>query len=365
MHRKVLDCRDGGGPRDMMHIPQGARCCDESTMPQNQLVEPAAPARSLAPNRAFPPFGALRAFDTLAQLGSVSAAAAALSVNRAMINRHVRALESWTGATLIRRTRNAVELTEEGRRYYELLTPHIDGIAQATLSLLGQRHDDRLNIWCVPGFGTLWLMPRIARFRSGNPGVSIELRSEQAMPNFSRHDADVAIRYVAEYGLRHGGAETSPAEFPANVRVLELARIPLFPVASPDYLARSGPIATPKDLIRHVLIKEESDSWQSWLEKFDVGERNDSGPQLWQTDLALNAAVHGQGIALADYFSARDELAAGRLVEVTGKKGKFPPFLYGSYVLLARPDRWSTRPVARFRHWIADIISSELESQER
>jgi DNA-binding transcriptional LysR family regulator len=295
------------------------------------------------------------------RLGSVTLAADALSVNRAMINRHLRALETWTGATLISRARNEIGLTDEGRRYYEMLTPHIEGIASATLSLLEPRHDDRLNIWCMPGLASLWLMPRLNGFRAANPGIVIELRAEEVAPNFSRHDADVAIRYAAEYGSRYVAAEGRLAQLPTNVRILELARVPLFPVANPDYLAHSSPIGDPADLLRHTLIQEDGDSWRPWLARFGINDPPDTpGPRLWQTDMALHAARSGQGIALANDFLAGDDLSAGRLVEVGGREGPFDPVLFGTYLLIARPDQWHTRSVARFRHWIHQLVKSEL-----
>jgi DNA-binding transcriptional LysR family regulator len=317
--------------------------------------------QALPPGRAFPPFGALRAFDALVRLGSIKAAAEALSVNRAMITRRIRSLESWTGATLIQRSGGVIVLTEAGRGYHETIAPHLEGIAAATLGLFGPRQDDRLKIWCMPGFATLWLMPRLERFRDANPRVTLELRAEEVAPDFSLHDADLAIRYICEYGNRYVPAEGRLAEIPANVRVLELARVPLFPVASPDYLARHAPIDHPADLLGHTLIHEEIDSWHPWFEACDItASPSADGPRLWQTDLALSAARHGQGIALAHHFAAHDCLAAGQLVEVTGRNGPFKPAVFGTYILIARPDRWASKPVSRFRHWIIDMINAEI-----
>jgi LysR family transcriptional regulator, glycine cleavage system transcriptional activator len=337
-------------------------------MPPPQITSPrrkppiALPGNP-APNRAFPPFGVLRAFDAVARLGGVNSAAKALSVSRAMINRRLRLLEAWTGAALINRTRNEVGLTEEGRRYHEMLSPHIEGIASATLSLVEPRRDDTLNIWCVPGFASLWLMPRLERFREANPGLYIELRAEEAAPNFSRPDADLAIRYSPEYGSGYVAAEGRLAQLPTNVRILELAHLPLLPVASPSYLAASPPISTPRDLLAQTLIQEENSGWRPWFAAFEVHEEPGvGGLKLWQHDLAMSAAQRGHGVALADRFSAGDDLAAGRLVEVIGADGPFPPVLFGSYLLIARPDRWNARPVARFRHWIHERIKSELRA---
>ncbi len=93
--------------------------------------------------RALPPFETLRAFDAIARLGGVRKAAQYLCRDHAVISRHLRAIETWTGAQLIRRTAAGSVLTEDGVRYHRDIANALDIIARATVDLI-QRGDTRV-----------------------------------------------------------------------------------------------------------------------------------------------------------------------------------------------------------------------------
>lgn len=314
------------------------------------------PPRTPLPGRAYPPFAALRAFDAVVSLGGIRAAAEALTVNASTITRRLRTLEDWTGAALVARKGNATVLTDEGQRFHEQVAPHIEGIAAAALTLSEPGRDDQIRIWCAPGFAARYLMPRLHRFCDANPAVVIDLRPEDATPNFSRHEADVAIRHIPAYGR--------PERTPASARGLALTRQRIFPVAAPAYLSQAAPINAPADLLDHPLIEEgRTDAWRFWFALFGLRPPEEArGPQLWQPDLTLDAARRGYGIALTSAILARDDLAAGRLVEVAGATRPFTASLAGTYVMMARPDRWNCRPVGRFRHWLTETLRAELST---
>ena len=96
----------------------------------------------LLSRRALPPFETLRAFDAIARLGGVRKAALYLSRNHAVISRHLRAIEEWTGTKLIQRTAAGSVLTEDGVRYHRDIASALDLIARATVDLI-QRGDQR------------------------------------------------------------------------------------------------------------------------------------------------------------------------------------------------------------------------------
>lgn len=312
------------------------------------------PSSAFPSRRALPPFAALRAFDAVARLGGVRKAAEALDLDHAVVSRHLRAIETWTGATLIERTRSGVMLSADGLRYHRRIAAAIDAIASATLDLMKQSDNSRLQIWCIPGFAFLWLMGRLSGFQEANPGLEVELRPTDAGPDFGRHEADVDIRYAPTYG--------EPLAQPPNVRTVQIDTPAVFPLASPEYLARAPRIRQASDFLDHPLIHEESfENWRAWLTGHglaDVGEV--AGQRFWQAHLTVDAARRGNGIVLANRFLVADDLASGRLVEVTGEDGPFERLALGSYILSARTDRWNAPPVARFRHWILALVAAEI-----
>lgn len=100
-------------------------------------VLPAGVANAqLLSRRALPPFETLRAFDAIARLGGVRKAAQYLCRDHAVVSRHLRAIEDWTGTKLIQRTAAGSVLTEEGVRYHRDIANALDIIARATVDLI-------------------------------------------------------------------------------------------------------------------------------------------------------------------------------------------------------------------------------------
>ncbi len=319
--------------------------------------DPSAPVpqHSKLPSRkSIPPFEALRAFDAVARLGGVRRAAQALHRDHAVISRHLRAIEDWTGTQLIERTPAGAVLTAEGRRYHRHIEQAIDTIADATIDLIKRNKDHCLNAWCMPGFALHWLVNHLSSFERANPGLDIELRSTHEEPDFSRQEADVDIRHVPMFG--------PPRQLPPNVRSVEIAAPPIIPVASPEYLSAAPPIDHPRDMLAHQLLHEEDfDNWRIWLAHYDIGgERELSGPRLWDGHMTLAAARRGRGIALTNPLIAADDLVSGRLIEVGRDSAAFAPVRLWAYWFLARADRWNSTAVKRFREWLLDKVAAEM-----
>lgn len=304
------------------------------------------PGTHLPSRKALPPFEALRAFDAIARLGGVRKAAQYLCRDHAVVSRHLRAIEDWTGAKLIERTPAGVVLTEEGKRYHKHVALAMDTIADATIDLMRRGDNHRLYIRCMPAFALHWLSRRLGDFEETNPGLDIELRPANRTPEFLSHETDVEIRLIPSYG--------APFELPPTLRSIEMATVPIVAVASQGYLNASPPICEPRDLLHHQLLHEENfDRWAMWLAAHGVHDDVDlTGPRLWQGHLTLDAARYGRGIALTNHIVGADDFASGRLIEVGRNNERFRPHAMGTYHLIARADRWDATVIRRFREWL-------------
>jgi DNA-binding transcriptional LysR family regulator len=304
--------------------------------------------------KSLPPFEALRAFDAVARLGGVRKAAQSLCRDHAVISRHLRAIEVWTGATLIERTAAGVVLTEDGARYHRQIAAAMDAIAQATIDLMRRGQNHRLHIRCIPGFALHWLSGRLGDFEKANAGVDIELRPTDRTVTFSTQDCDVVIRLAPTYG--------APFELAPGLQSAKLACAPIVAVANRTYLTQAAAIREPRNLLSHQLLHEENfDRWGNWLAAHGVyDDVYLTGPRLWQGHLTLDAARHGRGIALTNHLVAADDLASGRLVEVGRDLESFQPYTVGDYLFIARADRWDTSLIRRFRDWLTEAIAREL-----
>lgn len=311
------------------------------------------PSSQLLSRRALPPFETLRAFDAIARLGGVRKAAQYLCRDHAVVSRHLRAIEDWTGTKLIQRTAAGSVLTEDGVRYHRDIASALDIIARATVELI-KRGDNRcLHIRCMPGFALHWLSGRLGDFEKANPGLDVELQPANRSPEFLSPDTDIDIRLVGTY--------RPPLQLPPHLRGVEIARVPIIGVASRAYLASAPPLREPRDLLKHQLLHEQdSDGWRRWLAAHGVNEDGElPGPRLWQGHLTLEGARFGRGIALTNSLIVAEDMAEGRLVNIGKERPAFMPESDGIYHFITRADRWQTRIVEKFRHWLTATIAKE------
>jgi len=294
-----------------------------------------------------PPFSALRAFEAVGRLGGIRRAALDLGLDHAVVSRHLRALEEWAGVPLLNRQREGRALTDMGERLHKRVSSALQEISNATAELELVRGAKALRIWCVPGLALEWLTSRLPHFCALYPQVELALRSSDKSPDFGAHEAEVDIRYV------FGDEVVEPGVVSGAARRVELARPPVFPVASPELCASLGNPACAADLLRAPLLHEESDGqWRSWFDANGVTCADHlSGPRLWHAHLALAAARQGQGVALANPYLLHDDLETGRLVQLLDPASSSTVTL-GAYVFSARADRWHARAIADFRRWL-------------
>lgn len=302
-------------------------------------------ASPLDDRRAVPPFAALRAFEALGRTGGLRRAAQALGLNHGVVSRHIRALEAWTGVQLVERGGSGRGLTAAGASYHARLSAALFEVANATAELIGANDESRLSLWCAPGFASKWLSARLAGFEAANLDLEIELHPTDSSPSFERREADADIRYVS-----FGESLDTTLK---GCRSIEIARPPVWAVASPELAVRLSATHA-ADLLEAPLLHEESvDQWRAWFAANDLHISQLPGPRLWNAHLAIEAARRGQGVALANSFLIEDDLAQGRLAVIdTGR-----PISLGAYIFIARSDQWTCSRIVRFRRWLQRSIA--------
>lgn len=302
--------------------------------------------------RATPPFTALRAFAAVGEFGGIRKAAAVLELDHAAVSRHLRSLEVWAGVPLVERGANGGKLTPEGAKFHARITSALNEIAVASADLLHGADERALQISCIPGLASNWLLARLADFRQSNPEIQLVLRPSDTAPDFTRRDMDGDIRYVID---------AAPDKPPAGeIESVQLARPPVLAVASPARLDALGQLATAADLLKGPLLHEENArQWTAWFEANGVTSEPDlPGHRLWHAHLAVDAARRGEGLALANAFLVGDDFKAGRLVDVGALIGA-QPIVMGRYVFSARRDRWRTPALLAFRRWLVREATGE------
>lgn len=288
--------------------------------------------------RSIAHLNALRAFEASARHQSFSLAAQELNVTPAAVGQLVRTLEDWLGSPLfVRSTSGRARLVTT-----EVAEQALPDIRAGLERLRSGSAGGVLTVTVSPAFAAKWLLPRIERFQAAWPETDLRLDTSLKPVDFVAQRIDVGVRYGR--GLWPGLA----AE--------KLMDEEVYPVCAPALLA-TATLQAPGDLRGQVLIHDQSvdtstgfASWQAWLRHAGVqGVPTDRGLRINNSAAVLQAAIDGQGVALARSVMAHDDLAAGRLVRL------FPQVRLESalaYYVVYRPECIAQPKVAAFRDWL-------------
>lgn len=251
---------------------------------------------------------ALRYFSKVAETGSFTKAAEAFSVPPSSLSRRVAALEDSLGATLLKRSTRAVQLTEIGQLYFQQVQDIIYQLEQSDEAVRSYQAKPmgQLRISAMAGFGERLLLPLMSEFKRLYPEIILDISLSDNVTNLGRDEVDIAIR---------GGY--APNE---RVQAIRLMDNEFIPVASQGYLEEMG---TPKncfDLTQHRgLFYRTPMGPLPWLCESDGEWHNVSGTQeavsnhgKWLASLA----VEGRGIMMAPRWSLTSHLESGQLQEL-------------------------------------------------
>lgn len=302
----------------------------------------------------LPPLAVLRAFEAAARHLSFKKAAEELHLTPAAVSQQIKALEDYLGVPLFRRLTRALELTEHATLMLPKLREGFDCLA-AAVATTRQQTGGTLTVVAPPSFATHWLIARLARFTSAHPEIA--LRLDGSSDSIDRR-GETAVFADALFDPRDDGSAVAIRYgiglYPGYC-IDRLFAPDYVPVCSPSLLARK-PLLAPADLRDQVLIHDETieadgrpSLWQAWLRAAGAAELAVArGPRFSNAVLAVEAALAGQGIALALRPLVEDEIAAGRLV-IPFDIAVPSPYAY----FLVMAEAVARRPaVAAFRDWL-------------
>lgn len=293
----------------------------------------------------LPPLNALRAFEAAGRLGSVSRAACELSVTPAAVSHQIRALEEHLQLQLFVRTHRAITLTLAGEQYLADVSKHLTGLRRSTQKVISMRDSQSLRIQSHATFAMRWLIPRLSSFHASEPSIEVKLTTCLATSDVDAAEFDAAIR------LGDGAWK--------GFRACGLVPNRLAPVCKPAFLASRPYLADPSGLSGETLLHSlaRPDDWARWLAAKHVSTVNAySGLKYESSVLSYQAAIEGQGIALAQQALVEDDIRAGRLV-----------YLYDDYLdlggytyyLLWPIDVAASPALELFRKW---LVTSNVQS---
>lgn len=292
-------------------------------------------------------FATLEAFVAVARSGSFARAAEKLGLSRAMVSKHIQALEARLGTRLLNRTTRQVSLTEAGRifqgRAERLLTELEEAEGHAAQE--AQMPRGTLRLTAPVSFGVTHVAPALAAFLAAHPGLRGDLSLNDRVVDVVEEGFDLAVRI---------------GRLPDSMliaRRLAVARLAV--IASPAYLARHGWPRQPDDLAGHNCLTY---AYAASRDEWRFAGKEESRAVVVQGSLRANngdalreAVIAGLGIALLPTFLCGEDIRQGRVQCLLD--GWVPEEIYVNAV--HPPGRHVAAKVRRFVDFLVERFGPE------
>lgn len=288
----------------------------------------------------------LRFFEAAARLSSFRRAATELSVTQGAVSHQIKYLEEFLGRKLFYRLPKQIRLTEEGEKFAAVAARALKELeegAEAVTALTRATLDVRLRVG--PSFALRWLVPRLGRLHARHPNIILHVIGAYGYFDPVHRDFDVALEFL----------QSSVPALHAEVLMDEY----LLPVCSPAYLRQHEPLSVPADLTHCTLLHDgdaweaasEDAEWRHWLQQVGArGVDSHQGQFFTLANMAIEAALSDQGIAMGRLSLVEELLASGRLVAPFPQPIKCPTRYY-----LVYPKELASRPgVKAVTEWLRE-----------
>jgi LysR family glycine cleavage system transcriptional activator len=292
-------------------------------------------------DRRWLPLNALRAFEAVGRQLSFTGGAQALHVSQSALSRHVASLEDLLGRPLLERRPTGLALTPAGAALLPVVRKSFDRLEEVMNGILREEagRQRRLRVHMAPSFLHQVALPILGDFRREFPDILIDVSSSLGT-GLPPTEVDVAVVYD-----RPQAGDT--------VRDL-LWIVRVTPVCAPSVAAKSAGLEMPAFLARqellHVKLQGEpiGAHWSHFARQRGFALDTQRGMAFDTVTLAVQYAMAGQGVVLADVDMFAEEIAGGRLVapyDVVTEDG------YGYYLAFHSEDLGDPA-ISLFRSWM-------------
>lgn len=294
--------------------------------------------------KAIPPLASLKAFEAVVRNRGFSRAAEELGMTQSAVSQHVKLLEEKLHCQLLVRQVRGSVTTMQGQKLFDAVTEGLNRISDVCEQIRQETvgGERSLLVSTLPGFAVKWLFPRLMCFDQAHPDLEISIITQSQRAYSAGGRADVAIRY----GLGHYPDLYAERVFDDH----------LFPVVSPRVLQQGRPLKQPIDLSAYTILQDEipaiqgvKPGWHTWLRAVGLKETVIKRSRRFsQSNMVIQAAIAGMGVALGRDVLAIDDLLSGQLVR------PFSPLVpsgYGYYLVCSHKSLQNPK-VQYFRDWL-------------
>ena len=292
----------------------------------------------------------ISAFAAVVDAGTFAAASEVMGMSPPGVSRAIARLEKRLKIRLFNRTTRSVSLTEDGRRFYEQVMPHLRGMEEAAAAAAGGTATVRgkLRINLDPAFLRIVLGPKLNEFMDAHPELELEFIARDQLGDLITDGFDLALRF----------GEPRSSSLIAR-KLLDTAVVT---VASPLYIARRGQPAEPQELSggAHSCLEFRNPetgkpyAWEFHRKRKKLVVETNGRLTVNDPSALLNACLAGSGVAQMLLLGVEHLIQEGRLVNLFPEwpDERFPLYAY-------HPSRHHTPAKTRvFLDFIVALTSS-------
>jgi LysR family glycine cleavage system transcriptional activator len=294
-------------------------------------------------SRRLPPLNSLKCFEAAGRLLSFTRAARELNVTQAAISHQIKVIEQYLGVSLFIRYPRKLVLSEQGKALLPDIIEAFDRVSMAIGSVSKEQSSNMISVRLAPSFAAKWLSPRLKYFWLQYPEIDLCLYHAHPPVDFEREEIDIAVTY--------GKGDW------AGVIADPLLSLDFFPVCSPAFMKNDKPLTDIENLRYYSLLHDASyECWNDWLKLAQLTNINaNKGTIIDDTNVLIQAAIDGQGIALGSTTFVEEYLENGKLVK------PFDVVLRNefAYYIVCPQKHLQNPPVKAFKEWLLSLVDKQ------
>ncbi|MHA6126455.1 LysR substrate-binding domain-containing protein [Pseudomonas fluorescens group sp. PF-1] len=290
----------------------------------------------------LPSLRALQVFDAVGRFGGIVEAARRLGISAGAVSQQMKLLEDSLGLSLTFKVGKRIRLTAAGQRYHDSCAAAFESLRIAQVEVERTKNASNLRISALPSLFSDWLAPLIYAWQSEHPDLNLFLDGSHTEPASDGYEIDFRVTY-GHYALTENA--------------VELFRDCVVPVCSPKLLRGDAPLRSPADLLNYPLLSIDwlpkfasPPSWRDWFDAqhVDHSQLRDGYRVYSLSSMAIQAAVSGQGVVLAQCSMIANSLADGRLIMPFAQGLPLP----SPYFLVGAKDAFDKAHCREFHRWL-------------
>ncbi|KJH75904.1 LysR family transcriptional regulator [Pseudomonas simiae] len=307
----------------------------------------------------LPSLRALQVFDAVGRFGGIVEAARRLGISAGAVSQQMKLLEDSLGLSLTFKVGKRIRLTAAGQRYHDSCAAAFESLRIAQVEVERTKNASNLRISALPSLFSDWLAPLIYAWQSEHPDLNLFLDGSHTEPASDGYEIDFRVTY-GHYALTENA--------------VELFRDCVVPVCSPKLLRGDAPLHSPADLLNYPLLSIDwlpkfasPPSWRDWFDAqhVDHSQLRDGYRVYSLSSMAIQAAVSGQGVVLAQCSMIANSLADERLIMPFARGLPLP----SPYFLVGAKDAFDKAHCRDFHRWLVSrgrdqmLINEQLLSR--